>query len=129
MRYSRRQGISGRRALGSEGEALAAAHLAQLGFEVLSRNVRSPVGEIDLVARKGEELHFVEVKCRGSGSLMTSDETVLPQQIKRIRKAAEWYLRQHEREWKRLPSCSFGVVAIDSDENEERRIEYIEDAF
>ena len=53
-----------RRALGLRGEQLAAEHLLRLGYEVLARNVRTRYGEIDIIARDGAVLVFVEVKTR-----------------------------------------------------------------
>lgn len=53
-----------RRALGSHGETLAAAHLQRRGFTVVARNVRTRHGEIDLIACDGGALVFVEVKTR-----------------------------------------------------------------
>jgi putative endonuclease len=53
-----------RRALGTLGEDLAAAHLRRLGFVVVARNVRTRHGEIDLIAFDGRTLVFAEVKTR-----------------------------------------------------------------
>jgi putative endonuclease len=53
-----------RRALGLRGEQLAVEHLLRLGYELLARNVRTRGGEIDIVARDGSVLVFVEVKTR-----------------------------------------------------------------
>jgi putative endonuclease len=60
---------SARRSLGSFGELAAAAHLQRRGASIVERNWRCPIGEIDLVARLGEQLLFVEVKTRRSGAL------------------------------------------------------------
>lgn len=55
-------GADRRRAIGRRGEDLAAAHLQRLGFRILARNVRTRAGEIDLIARGGGVIAFVEVK-------------------------------------------------------------------
>jgi putative endonuclease len=52
--------------LGNRGESLAAVYLKKNNFEVLERNYNSAVGEIDIIALKGEQYHFVEVKTRSS---------------------------------------------------------------
>ena len=57
-----------RRADGARAEALAAAFLAGRGLAVIARNVRNRFGEIDLVARDGDVLVFVEVRLRRSSS-------------------------------------------------------------
>ena len=53
-----------RQALGRSGEDLAVRHLTRLGYRVLERNYRCPLGEIDLIARDGDSLVFVEIKTR-----------------------------------------------------------------
>lgn len=53
-----------RRQLGDRGEALAARYLVEHGFELLASNIRTPSGEIDLLAREGDDLVFVEVRTR-----------------------------------------------------------------
>ena len=53
-----------RQNVGRWGEDLAAEWLTQRGYRILARNVRTPYGEIDLVAREGDQLLFVEVKTR-----------------------------------------------------------------
>ncbi len=57
-----------RRAVGRRGEQLAAAYLRRRGCEVLARNVRTRHGEIDVIARDGRALVFVEVKTRMLGA-------------------------------------------------------------
>jgi putative endonuclease len=54
----------GRKRLGARGEDAAALHLEALGYEIIARNWRSRLGELDLVARDGETVVFVEVKLR-----------------------------------------------------------------
>jgi ribonuclease HII len=55
------------RTLGQNGEQLVAQYLEGLGFEVVSRNLRAIRGELDLLARKGGDFHFVEVRTRSDG--------------------------------------------------------------
>ena len=61
----------GRRLVGDEGEGRAEAFLRDRGFRILGRNVRSPLGELDLVADDHGVLVFVEVKRRRTGSSAT----------------------------------------------------------
>lgn len=51
---------------GAEGEAVAADYLIEKGYHILERNYRTALGEIDIIARDGETLVFVEVKARSS---------------------------------------------------------------
>ena len=81
-----------RRALGARGEDLAAAFLRRQGFEILARNYRSPLGELDLVTRDGDEVVFVEVKARVGDSETAPDESVTPAKLERLGRLAESYL-------------------------------------
>ena len=76
--------------LGISAESRAAAYLVAKGFRILSRRWRSPVGELDIVARRRKLLVFVEVKARHS--LDEAAESVLPRQRMRIVAAAEAWL-------------------------------------
>jgi putative endonuclease len=66
-------------------EQLAAFLLRLKGYRILARDVRLPVGEIDLVARRGRTLAFVEVKARAAGAV---PEVLTPRQQRRIVRAA-----------------------------------------
>ena len=74
-------------------EMLAAWRLRFAGYRVVARNYRSPVGEIDLVARRGRTLVFVEIKTRPS--LDEAAEAIRVAQQRRIRNAAEAFLAGH----------------------------------
>jgi putative endonuclease len=60
------------------------------GYRPVARNLKTPVGEIDLIVRRGGTLAVVEVKTRGSYA--DAAEAILPQQQARIRRATEWLL-------------------------------------
>jgi len=74
-------------------ESLAAWWLRLQGYRILARGFRVPVGEIDLIARRGSILAIVEVKRRDS--LAAAIESVSPRQRRRIRHAAEAFLQRH----------------------------------
>ena len=76
---------------GVEAESHAAVMLADRGFSILGRRFRSPAGEIDLIARNGSHLAFVEVKTRRT--LFDAAWSVTPRQQKRIAEAAEHWLQ------------------------------------
>jgi putative endonuclease len=84
-----------RQALGRWGEAQAAEYLAQQGYIVLERNVRTTYGEIDLVARQGTVLVFVEVKTRASTAFGLPEASVTPRKQAHMLAAAEAYLQAH----------------------------------
>lgn len=101
-------------AVGRYGEQLAADHLAAAGLVVLDRNWRCRDGELDIVARDGDDLVFVEVKTRSSLSFGTPAEAVDRVKAARIRQLAlRWLAAAREREpglaWS---SVRFDVVSV-----------------
>lgn len=79
---------------GLSAEARAGALLMAKGFRILARRVRTPVGEIDLIARRGGLLVFVEVKARAQ--LDDAAFSLTPRQMQRIVAAAEFWLAAHD---------------------------------
>jgi len=75
------------------GEDAAAAFLERIGMTVLDRNWRCQTGEVDIVARDGSALVFVEVKTRRSERAGTAEEAVSPTKQRRIAKLANVYLK------------------------------------
>ena len=78
---------------GLSAESRAAAYLIAKGHRIVARRWRSPVGEVDIVARRGNALIFVEVKARER--LDDAAAAVLPRQQRRIIAAAEAWLARH----------------------------------
>ena len=79
--------------VGLSAESRAAALLVAKGYRIVARRFRSPVGEIDIVARRGRLLVFVEVKARAR--LDDAAESILPRQQRRIAAAAAAWLADH----------------------------------
>jgi putative endonuclease len=78
-------------ALGRYGEEVAARYLAETGLEVLGRNWRCPVGEIDLIAREGGVLVVCEVKTRRDDTYGGPFAAITPAKLQRLRRlAAAW---------------------------------------
>ena len=77
--------------LGAFGEAWAAGHLSRLGYRIIERNVRLRGGELDIVAREGGDLVFVEVKCRRSAAYGTPEESISPRRYEHLARAAAEY--------------------------------------
>src|SRR4051812_36692675 len=92
--------------LGDRGERAAARHLRRAGMRVLVRGYRTEQGEVDLIARDGDTLVFVEVKSRSRGE---PAEAVTPEKQRRLTLAALHFLRRHGLLEQR---CRFDVVAI-----------------
>ena len=99
-----------RRALGKAYEEKAAAFLESRGYEILERNFSSPGGEIDLIARDGQYLVFVEVKYRADASKGNPLVAVGPAKQERVRRTAAWYLMKKGIS-QEVP-CRFDVVGI-----------------
>jgi len=114
----------GLRGAGQAWEKLAARELAREGYEIVARNYRTKAGEIDLVARDGRTLCFVEVKGRRSVAYGTAAEAVDREKQRRIWNAAQLYL-QRERV---RPACRFDVVTVDAS-GEKPRVEILRAAF
>lgn len=79
---------------GRTAEAISAWWLRLHGYRVVASRYRTPVGEIDLVARRGRILAFVEVKARGDGAQLAAPS---PRQRRRIARAAQAFLQRHPR--------------------------------
>ena len=110
-----------RQADGATAEALAARHLERRGLAVIARNVRSRFGEIDLVARDGDTLVFVEVRLRRSARFGGASESITAAKRARILAAAEGYLATLAR----TPACRVDAILLDG--LDASRIEWLRD--
>jgi putative endonuclease len=99
-------------ALGRFGESWAVGYLTRQGYRIVERNVRFRGGELDLVAYDGEELVFVEVKCRRTTHFGLPQESITAQRFRHLGTAIEKYLDS-----RRLTPASYrvDVVAIEVD--------------
>jgi putative endonuclease len=96
-------------ALGSLGETLARTALEQHGYAILATRYRTRAGEIDIVAREGRCLVFVEVKARRHTECGTPAEAVTPRKQRRIIAMARDFLARTPSD---ATACRFDVVAI-----------------
>ena len=115
----------GRQLLGKVGEDLACGELARRGYAVLERRYRTQYGEIDIIARAGETIVFVEVKTRAGDAYGGSVAAVTPRKQQRIVGMALDFLAR-----RRLldQACRFDVVTVDFKEGRPR-IEVYPHAF
>lgn len=97
---------------GGNGEDAAAALLERHGLSIVARNYRTRFGEIDIVARDGDSLVFVEVRLRAGSGFGGAAGSIGARKRARIAAAARLYLLQTR---SRLP-CRFDVVAIEAGE-------------
>ncbi|MGH2444056.1 MAG: YraN family protein, partial [Chloroflexota bacterium] len=96
--------------LGRFGEAWAAGYLTRHGYAILKRNVRYRAGEIDIIARDGADLVFIEVKCRQTRLFGSPEESISQARFKRLSAAVELYLQEHGSE---QDSIRVDVMAIE----------------
>ena len=84
-----------RKRLGDWGEAYARRFLQRHGYCIIESNYRCPYGEIDLVARDGDCLVFVEVKSRRSEAFGRPQEAVTPAKQQKLVQSAQEYIQSH----------------------------------
>ena len=107
-------------------EGMAANYLLEQGYEILARQYRTKSGEIDLVAREGSTIVFIEVKGRQSTRFGFPQEAVDRRKLRRIWSTAQHYL------WSRGLSnrlCRFDVIVVQTISPGKHRIEHIIGAF
>src|SRR5690349_25006847 len=83
-----------RRRFGDSGEDLAAVFLMARGFKILQRNWSCRLGEIDLIASKGDVVHFVEVKTRRTRMFGNPEDSITRKKLLHLRRTVDVYLSQ-----------------------------------
>lgn len=106
------------------GEDAAARFLERRGLEVLARNWRLKMGEIDIIAKEGPILVFVEVKTRRTADFVDPSVAVDFRKQRKLRRLAEAYIAIERPDFER---CRFDVVSVVHDGLS--RLRYIPDAF
>jgi putative endonuclease len=111
--------------LGRLGEQLALEKIKRLGYKCIEKNYRCSLGEIDLIAKDGDCLVFIEIKTRKGRTLGYAKEAITPRKIRQISKVALAYMKSNN-------CCDvrsrFDVIAISITGNREE-MEVIKDAF
>ncbi len=113
-------------ALGRAGEEIACDYLVKKRYAIVARRFRMFRGEIDIIARDGATLVFIEVKARADESHGRPEESVTPGKQRQIRKIARGYLVEN-------PcgdaDCRFDVISILFRGANDYRLEHFIDAF
>jgi putative endonuclease len=104
--------LNRRRQLGEAGEALAARLLRKRGYKIVATNYRTQLGEIDIIARDGDTLVFIEVKARHSGRFGSPKWALTPRKQRKISMVALYYLKTTGQS---DAKARFDVVSIRSD--------------
>lgn len=110
-----------RRSIGARAEDLACRVLEARGYKILERNVRAPFGEIDVVARDGATIVFVEVRARSSTRFGLPCESVGPAKRARLVRLAQWYLLTRRLEGR---AVRFDILSVTAG-----RVDILRDAF
>ncbi len=100
--------MSRNQSIGRWGEQAAADFLHEHGYEITGRNLRTPYGEIDLVARKEGLTIFIEVKARTSRSFGPPEVAVTPRKQAHMLACADHYAQQNE-----LDHWQIDVIAVE----------------
>ena len=103
-----------RQQFGRAAEEVAARHLQRRGWRVLGRNVRIGRGELDLIARRGDVLAFVEVKARRSDVCGSPEDAVSPRKRRQVARLAELWLAARPWALERVADVRFDIVAVDA---------------
>ena len=112
------------------GECIAISYLTQIGYDVINKNFRKRCGEIDIIAKHRGVLIFVEVKTRfrktSSAIAERPDSSVNSGKIKKIRRTALYYIKEHGLH----PDSDirFDVISLEIDKNQ-GKIRHIKRAF
>ena len=111
---------------GRAGERAAAEYLRRAGYDILACNWRTGRYELDIVARRGGVLHFVEVKTRRAAGLTTPEQAVTPTKFRALRRAAQHYmaLRGDTEE-----EVQFDLAAVDAWPDGSLEVRFIERAM
>lgn len=110
--------------IGKWGEEVAAGYLSLHGFEIVTRNARTPYGEIDIVARQGDLIVFVEVKTRTSDKMGMPEDSIASRKRRHMISAAEHFAMEHE-----IDHWQIDVIAIEGKPGTESKITYFENAI
>ncbi len=94
--------------LGEKGEGLAVKFLKKKGYKIIKQNYKTPIGEVDIIAKEGETLVFIEVKTRESVEYGLPFEAVNSFKRRKIVNVALLYLKR----FKEIPPCRFDVISI-----------------
>ena len=111
-----------KRQVGTHYESMAVQYLTDAGYHILERNFRCRTGEIDIIAKDGAYLVFVEVKYRASAACGSALEAVDYRKQQSILRVAQYYMVSHG--YGTQTNCRFDVVAIQGTE-----ITLIQNAF
>ncbi|MBI4397522.1 MAG: YraN family protein [Candidatus Omnitrophica bacterium] len=114
--------------LGDRGERAAADYLSRHGFRIVAKNFSSRMGEIDLIASRPGELHFIEVKTRSSSSFFNPEEAVDYRKQMKLKRTAQIFLSRCEKQFAEH-DIYMGIISVVMASNTSVKINHLIDAF
>lgn len=109
--------------IGQWGEDVAAEYLIGRGCEILARNVRTPYGEIDILANQGDVTIFVEVKTLTASKDFFPEHNITPRKREHMLAAADHYAAEHE-----IDHWQIDVISVEGKPGSKPRITHFENA-
>ena len=110
--------------VGRWGEETAAKYLSQNGYEIITRNARTPYGEIDIIARQGDLTIFVEVKTLTSSKNFFPEQNVTARKRDHMLACAEHYSTENN-----IDHWQIDVIAVERKQGLEPKITHFENAI
>lgn len=110
--------------IGKWGEEAVAAYLAERGYEIIARNVRTPYGEIDIVAKQADITIFVEVKARTSNKMGLPEESVNLRKQAHMLACAEHYAAENA-----IDHWQIDVISVEGKVGLKPKITHFENAI
>lgn len=117
--------LNDRQRLGQKSESIATQYLKRCNYRIVEQNYRTKLGEIDIIARDGDTIVFVEVRARNSVHFGHPKESITFRKMKTISKTALLYLKQNSMLTNR---ARFDVLTV-TGRGKERKIELFKNAF
>lgn len=110
--------------VGKWGEETAVEYLRQRGCDIVGQNVRTPYGEIDIVAKKDNTIIFIEVKTRTSNTMGLPEESITPRKREHMIACAENYAMEHE-----IDRWQIDVISIEGKPGATPKVTHFENAI
>jgi len=110
--------------IGQWGETVAMDYLTERGYEIIARNVRTPFGEIDIIAKQDDVIIFVEVKARTSNKMGLPEESITARKQEHMLACAQHYAGENE-----IDHWQIDVISVEGKPGDKPVITYFENAI
>lgn len=116
-----------RKQFGYRGEDIAEKYLRAKGFNVMERNFRCRMGEIDIIAERSKEIYFIEVKTRKNTEFGHPFESITLRKQRQIYKIAQYFLLKNRKYATSV--CHFSAIGMILNDIKPAEISFLPDAF